>query len=74
MRILHSWKILLRIRNLTKNTHVIKMKFTTFSSLSDAVSAIEIMDPKMDSGMEKPDLTLGLENSLKVNQFTLIFM
>jgi hypothetical protein len=50
------------------------MKFTTFSSLSDAVSAIEIMDPKMDSGMEKPDLTLGLENSLKVNQFTLIFM
>lgn len=37
-------------------------------SLSDAVSAIELMDPKMDCGIEKPDLTLGLENALKVRK------
>lgn len=40
-------------------------------SLSEAVSAIELMDPKMDSGMERPDLTLGLKNALEVSNFTL---
>lgn len=41
-------------------------------SLSEAVSAIELMDPKMDCGIEKPDLTLGLENALKVRNPTLL--
>lgn len=38
----------------------------TLYTLSQAVSAIELLDPKMDSGMKPPDPNLGLENALKV--------
>ena len=38
-------------------------------SLSEAISAIELMDPKMDSGMVRPDLSLGLQNALSVSLF-----
>ena len=46
-----------------------KLVLSSGFSLIDAMSAVELMDPKMDIGMKPIDQTLGLQNAIDNDGF-----
>ncbi|KAI6185227.1 Protein MAK10-like protein [Aphelenchoides fujianensis] len=49
----------------TKELELGEMVMSDAIKLDEAMTAVELMDPKMDSGMVRADPSLGLENGLK---------